>query len=166
MKLKDLYRNSDDIKKATLCFLIKDGKVLLAMKKRGFGVGKWNGVGGKLLNGESSEEAAVRETQEEVEVIVKKLKKAAVLHFYFENNKDWDQMVTVYLAKNWTGWPKETEEMAPKWFKFENIPYAEMWWDDKLWLPKVLNGKMLEASFLFDDKEKVVDQTIRVVDKL
>jgi hypothetical protein len=34
-------------KQATLLFLIKDQKILLAMKKRGFGKGRWNGVGGK-----------------------------------------------------------------------------------------------------------------------
>ncbi|MEK7504190.1 MAG: hypothetical protein AAB550_01680 [Patescibacteria group bacterium] len=36
------------MKQATLCFLVKDNQILLAMKKRGFGVGKWNGVGGKV----------------------------------------------------------------------------------------------------------------------
>ena len=32
----------------TLVFLREGGKVLLGMKKRGFGVGKWNGFGGKV----------------------------------------------------------------------------------------------------------------------
>ena len=36
------------MKQATLCLLVKDNEILLAMKKRGFGVGKWNGVGGKI----------------------------------------------------------------------------------------------------------------------
>ncbi len=37
---------------AVLCFLVKDKRVLLGMKKRGFGVGMWNGIGGKIAKGE------------------------------------------------------------------------------------------------------------------
>ena len=36
------------IKLLTLVFLREGSKVLLGMKKRGFGVGKWNGFGGKV----------------------------------------------------------------------------------------------------------------------
>ena len=32
----------------TLVFLREGRRVLLGMKKRGFGVGKWNGFGGKV----------------------------------------------------------------------------------------------------------------------
>ena len=44
----------------TLCLLKKDNRILLAMKKRGFGEGKYNGVGGKIENGETPEEAMIR----------------------------------------------------------------------------------------------------------
>ena len=50
----------------TVVFLIRENQVLLAMKKRGFGEGKWNGVGGKLDPGETVEQALVRECQEEI----------------------------------------------------------------------------------------------------
>ena len=49
------------LREATLLFLVKNGQVLLAMKKRGFGAGRWNGVGGKVHAGESVAETAVRE---------------------------------------------------------------------------------------------------------
>ena len=42
-------------------FAKKKDKVLLAMKKRGFGAGKWNGVGGKVKDGETIKQAAIRE---------------------------------------------------------------------------------------------------------
>jgi 8-oxo-dGTP pyrophosphatase MutT (NUDIX family) len=35
------------------------------MKKRGFGNGKYNGFGGKVENGETIQQAAIRETIEE-----------------------------------------------------------------------------------------------------
>ncbi|MCP5842996.1 NUDIX domain-containing protein, partial [Klebsiella pneumoniae] len=52
----------------TLLFLRRDDELLLAMKKRGFGAGKWNGVGGKIEAGETIEDALVRECQEEINV--------------------------------------------------------------------------------------------------
>jgi hypothetical protein len=36
------------IKPLTLCMVHQDNKLLLGMKKRGFGEGRWNGFGGKL----------------------------------------------------------------------------------------------------------------------
>ena len=48
----------------TLCLVVKENTILLGMKKRGFGVGRWNGFGGKLHEGESIEDAAKRETLE------------------------------------------------------------------------------------------------------
>ena len=49
----------------TLVFVLKPGHVLLGMKKRGFGVGKWNGFGGKMHADESMVECAARELHEE-----------------------------------------------------------------------------------------------------
>ena len=52
----------------TLCFIVRDGRVLLIRKKRGIGAGKINGPGGKVDPGETPLAAAVRETQEEIGV--------------------------------------------------------------------------------------------------
>ena len=41
------------MKQTTLLFLRKDNHILLAMKKRGFGINKWNGAGGKVEEGET-----------------------------------------------------------------------------------------------------------------
>ena len=86
---------------ATVLLLVKRSKqkkiekILLAMKKRGFGEGKWNGVGGKVKDGESIEEAAIREACEEISVIASNLAKVAILDFSFPLNPKWDQTVHV-----------------------------------------------------------------------
>lgn len=46
----------------TLVLVHDATKVLLGMKKRGFGVGRWNGFGGKVEPNETIEEAAKRYT--------------------------------------------------------------------------------------------------------
>ena len=43
-------------------------RLLLGLKKRGFGQGKWNGFGGKLDEGETPRQAAIREMKEESDV--------------------------------------------------------------------------------------------------
>ena len=83
MKLKDFSKHKSSLRQTTLCFLTKDKKVLLAMKKRGFGNGRWNGVGGKLNAGETIRQAAIREAKEEIGVTVWQMEKVAVLDFYF-----------------------------------------------------------------------------------
>ncbi len=160
------------MRQVTLCFLIKENQtgkeVLLAMKKRGLGIGKWNGVGGKLdpeKGDRSIMDAAIRETEEEIGVKIKDLEKVAVLSFYSPPNYDeWeDQCAHVFLAKKWEGEPKESEEMSPRWFRVKEIPYGEMWEDDRYWLPKVLEGKKLKAKFVFKEGDIITKQNIEIV---
>jgi mutator protein MutT len=151
------------LRQSSLVFLIKDNKILLAMKKRGFGKGRWNGVGGKIQKGETIKQAAIRETKEEIDVNVKTLKKVGTLDFYFDLNKEWDQSVIVFLVNNWEGSPKETEEMRPKWFNFDNLPFKKMWEDDAYWLPQILAGKRVKAEFSFGENDKLLDQKVKML---
>jgi len=151
------------MRNATLTILIKDGKILLAMKKRGFGQGKWNGTGGKVKDGEEIMEAAVRETEEEIGIKAIDLEKVAKLDFHFPYKKEWDQSVHVFLIKSWEGDPTESEEMMPKWFNLKEIPYNDMWDDDKFWLPQVISGKKLEAKFTFKEGEEIIDKNIKLI---
>ena len=142
----------------TLCLLLKDNEILLAMKKRGFGVGKWNGVGGKLDESKGDKnvtDAIIREAKEEIGVEIKNPEKSGIFHFHFPYKSEWDCDVHLFLAKDWKGEPAESDEMAPKWFSFDEIPYDKMWDDDKLWLPRILKGEKLEADFIFKEGEVI-----------
>ena len=158
---------------ATLCYLLKEGqdkrKVLLAMKKRGFGVGKWNGVGGKLDLEKDKDvlDASIRETEEEIGVKVNNLEKVAVLSFFFNGKEEWNQDVHVYFTKDWEGDPTESEEMKPRWFNSDKIPYEETWDGDKYWFPRVLAGEKLKANFYFNKEgNKIVDYKIKEVKEI
>ena len=156
------------MKPTTLVFLVKrDGEriseICLAMKKRGFGMGRWNGVGGKLLDDEEIEHAALRETQEEIGVTVEKLNKVAELTFEFPHTPEYSQIVHTYFVYEWEGVPTESEEMKPLWFNVENIPYASMWPDDSFWLPKVLAGAKVKASFTFAPGDIVLKNQVETV---
>jgi len=87
-------------------------------------------------------------------------------HFRFPYKEDWDQDVHLFLVKEWEGEPAESEEMMPKWFKFNEIPYETMWDDDKHWLPLILANKKIEADFIFKEGEIISSQDIKIVTKI
>jgi mutator protein MutT len=149
----------------TLLLLLRDDEILLAMKKRGFGMGLWNGVGGKIDPGETIEQALVRETQEEIGVTPTSYSKVAVHDFAFPDGTI-DMQGHVYLCREWSGEPVETEEMAPKWFKISDIPYDEMWQDDIVWMPLVLRGKLLRTNFTFDADQNMTRAEMDIVETL
>ena len=148
------------MRNVTLCFLIKGDEICLAMKKHGFGVGKWNGIGGKVKEGETIAEAALRELTEEigVQADLTNLKNVGNIKFYFNDKPDWNQRMYIYFLTNWRGEPQESDEMAPKWYKKDEIPYQEMWVDDPHWLPQVLAGRKIEGEFYFNKDGAELDK--------
>jgi ADP-ribose pyrophosphatase YjhB (NUDIX family) len=153
---------SEPIRKVSIVFLLTNQNILLAMKKRGFGQGHWNGVGGKPNPGESIEDTAIRECQEEIEVTPLKLKEVAILNFFSPPEKSQNnQQAHVYICKQWEGKPTETEEMKPKWFPIDKVPYEEMWPDDIYWLPQLLKGQKLIADIFFDINDNYVKHDIK-----
>ena len=145
----------------TLSLLKKDNNILLAMKKRGFGIGKYNGVGGKIKQGETPEEAMIRETVEEINVTPIKYEKVGFIEFdeYYKGKKE-NVAFHLYFVTEWEGEPTESEEMNPKWFNIKDIPYDKMLPDDKHWLPLVLEGKRIKAYFDFDEDWNLISKKI------
>ena len=72
----------------TLAFIREKDKILLGMKKRGFGAGRWNGFGGKVHPDETIEAAVVREMEEECEVKATKIEKFGMINFEFRGNPE------------------------------------------------------------------------------
>jgi 8-oxo-dGTP diphosphatase/2-hydroxy-dATP diphosphatase len=137
------------------------------MKRRGFGAGRWNGVGGKINETDKSiEDGARREAKEEIGVSTGELKKIAELSFYFPHNSAWDQMVHVYFCERWIGIPAESDDMKPNWFSASEIPYKKMWPDDEYWLGNVLKGDLIKATFKFGENDVILDKEVNVVDRL
>jgi len=133
---------------AVLTFIRRDGQLLLILKKRGLGSGKFNAPGGRLEPGETPEQAAVRETQEEVGLTPTGLCPAGRLDFAFVDG--YSLRCHVFTASGHTGTLTETDEAAPFWCPEDDIPYGKMWSDDRIWLPLLLDAKPFHAAFIFD----------------
>ncbi|PZC71498.1 hypothetical protein B5X24_HaOG213206 [Helicoverpa armigera] len=151
----------------TLVFIRKEDQILLGFKKRGFGMNKWNGFGGKVEPNETILEAAARELKEECCLTVKPgdLKNIAHLEFTFEGEPTLMD-VRVFSTSIFEGTPKETEEMRPKWFRHEDVPFEDMWLDDKLWFPYMLQGKKFFGHFHYEGFDKILNYKIEELDSM
>ena len=151
----------------TLVIVLRDGEILLGMKKRGLGVGKWNGFGGKLSSGETVKQCAVRELEEECSLVVaeENLKQIGILMFDFLG-ENLVLEVNVFKTTVFSGLPKESEEMAPRWFLNENVPFNSMWADDILWYPLMFQNKLFYGEFQFQGHDNMVSSDLHVVKNL
>jgi 8-oxo-dGTP diphosphatase len=136
---------------ANLCFVMRDGQILLIRKKRGLGAGKINGPGGRLEKGETALAAAIRETQEEIGVTPTGLQEIGELFFQFLDG--YKLHVAVFAASGCEGELCETPEATPLWTDIGEIPYHEMWEDDAHWLPLLLKRKRFRGYFVFDGEK-------------
>jgi len=144
---------------ATLCYPLRGEEVLLIEKKRGLGAGKVVGPGGKVEPGETPTAAAVRETREETGLRVSDPEKVGEFTFVFGDEPR--MFVHVFRATEFSGTPRETPEAVPGWFHVDELPYDEMWEDDRYWLPHLLAGEPFEGRFAFDaDGEELLDRTV------
>ncbi len=160
--------------KVTLSAVTPYARLLMGMKKRGFGAGKWNGFGGKIEIGETPRAAAIREMREEsgIELDDSSLSKRAVLLQEFERDGSTPSAssqpmmeIHVYLAEQYSGSLVESEEMRPAWCDVRDLPYASMWADDEHWYPVLLSEEAprFKAHFLFRGESKLLSHTIQLM---
>ncbi|PIU87056.1 hypothetical protein COS66_02955 [Candidatus Berkelbacteria bacterium CG06_land_8_20_14_3_00_43_10] len=148
----------------TLVFIQKQNNLLLGLKKRGFGEGRYNGIGGKVHDGESVVEAAKRECKEEIGVDVDALDQFGEVVFY---PVKFPKGIKIYFfnAIDYRGEPTESEELKPEWFDKDKLPFDKMWDDDKQWMPLFLQGKKFTGTFWFDENDKVIRHELKEASK-
>jgi 8-oxo-dGTP diphosphatase len=143
---------------ATLVFVVCGGRILLIRKKRGLGAGKINGPGGRLDPGETPADCAVREMQEELRAAPLDLEQLGELRFQFVDG--YAIHVFVFRASALEGEPRETDEATPIWADLGAIPYDEMWADDRIWLPLLIDRRRFSGRFVFDG-DRMLDHVLQ-----
>ncbi|PZF56835.1 hypothetical protein DEI92_13675 [Curtobacterium sp. MCBD17_034] len=149
--------SKDQHPRVCVVYLLRSGpagvEVLLGRKRRGLGVGRLVGPGGKLEPGEDARSAAVREVAEEVglEVRAEDLEPRGTLDYRFPFRPSWSQVSDVFVAERWDGEPRGGDELEPGWVPVDAVPYDAMWDDARYWLPGVLRGGSVRARFTFGE---------------
>ena len=151
----------------TLCLILKNNKILLGEKKRGFAKGTLNGIGGKQDPGETITEAMIRETQEEIGVTPVDYDLTGKIHFnLWYKGEHVDMYLSIYTCTKYTGKIKETEEMIPNWYDKDKIPFEKMLKDDLLWMPMALQGKKFIGDVHFDKNMEMLSHKFEEVKEL
>jgi len=135
---------------ATICHVFRDRKLLLKKATRGISVGKWNAPGGKSEPGEPPEACARREVGEETGLQVSNLFYHGALSFFMRGGGTLHTRAHLFSTKVATGRARSSEEGEVKWFALDDIPYDEMWEDDRFWIPLMLMGRRFDATFSYD----------------
>lgn len=147
---------------AALLFIMKGERILLAKRSSKAKVGPltWNGYGGKIEDGESPKQAVLRELKEEAgpDIIVKEddLDFRGVVTFYNAGKVVFK--VSIFVARKFSGVPRDSEEMlTPTWFDWHDAPWDKMMPGDRLFLPLILAGKMIQDGWVIfsSDMKKV-----------
>ncbi len=145
------------MKLATLCYIRKNDSTLMlhrVKKKNDYHEGKWNGLGGKFELGETPEECAIREIEEESGLIVKKLKLKGFITFPMFDEKD-DWYVFVFVVDKFEGKLIDSPEGNLKWIPDKELLDINLWDGDKYFIPWLDSDKFFSAKFNYDGKEFV-----------
>jgi 8-oxo-dGTP diphosphatase len=151
------------MKLATLCYVMdkKSNSTLMIYrnkKKNDYHEGKWNGLGGKFEPGESPEECAIREIEEESGLEVKSIKMKGFITFpLFDGIDDW--YVFLFTADEFSGKLIDSPEGELGWIQNEKLTEIGLWDGDKIFIPWLFEDKFFSAKFNYKDG-KFVDYEV------
>src|SRR5574338_134811 len=143
------------MKLATLCYVTDrktDSTLMLHRVKKAndYHEGKWNGLGGKFEQGESPEECAIREIEEESGLKVKSVKMKGFITFpLFDGKEDW--YMFLFAADDFEGNLIDSPEGNLKWIKNEKLTELNLWDGDKIFIPWLFHNKFFSAKFNYEN---------------
>ena len=143
------------MKIGTLCY-IDNGTSTLMMhrikKENDMHKGKWNGLGGKLIPGETPEDCVIREVKEESGLNIKNPVLKGILTFpKFDEIDDW--MVFVFTCKEFSGKMIECNEGVLEWILNGELKNLNLWESDKIYMKWLTNHPFFSAKFIYKKRK-------------
>lgn len=130
------------MKKTTLCYIQKDDSYLMlhrTKKKDDINEGKWIGIGGKFLPGESEEGCLIREAKEETGLTLLNYELKGIVTFLSDIYDD--EEMYLYTCDKFVGQLTDCNEGELKWIKKEDIFNLNLWEGDKIFLKLLFDNQ-------------------------
>ena len=124
-------------KQTSLIYVEKDESYLMLhriKKKNDENEGKWIGVGGKFLEGESPEECALRETKEETGLTLTDYSYRGIVTFVYDAEKYFCEYMHLFTAAGFEGDIIDCDEGVLKWLPKKELMKIPMWQGDRIFL--------------------------------
>lgn len=138
---------------ATLCYIRDNNKTLMLhriKKQNDMHEGKWNGLGGKFLPGETPEECAIREIKEESGLDVTDPRLNGVISFpMFDGANDW--FVFILTIDKFSGQLIESNEGDLEWIDNDKLFDLPLWDGDKIFIKWLDNKPFFSAKFVYEN---------------
>ncbi len=156
------------IRKAVRCYLIKDEKVVVTKYKEGNKeIGYYDIPGGKIEEGETPEQTAIREMKEETGLKVGDLKyKGNMIIEYPNRIFDFD----IFIANESEGEPQEFEENTSEWIEINELLQKEKILSNIMILDRFFIKGLIDDKYNFkmhiqvDEKENILDVEYKLKD--
>lgn len=151
------------MKLATLCYVMdKTSNSTLMIfrnkKQNDYHRGKWNGLGGKFNPGESPEECAKREIEEECGLRVRSVTMKGFITFPLFDEKD-DWYVFLFTSDEFEGELIDSPEGHLEWIPNEKLSEINLWDGDKIFIPWLFKEKFFSAKFNYE-KGSFIDHSV------
>lgn len=158
------------MKNTTLCYIEKDGSYLMLhrnKKKDDENEGKWIGVGGKFLEGESPDDCLLREVREETGLVLTSFKPRGIVTFVSDVFET--EYMFLYTADGYIGEIGETGEIGEigecdegelHWVKKEDVISLPLWQGDRIFLSLLCDDHPFFSLKLSYKKDDLVDAVL------
>lgn len=145
------------IELSTLCYIRNEHQTLMLLrnkKQNDVHEGKWNGLGGKFLPGESPEECAIREIREESGLNATKLRLHGTIIFP-EFEKDTECLVYLFTVSEFSGTLIDSPEGTLEWIDNHKVSSLNLWEGDKIFLPWLDRKDFFSAKFVYENGQYI-----------
>ncbi|TVP86808.1 MAG: 8-oxo-dGTP diphosphatase, partial [Acholeplasmataceae bacterium] len=123
------------MRETTLCYLEKHNQYLMLhrnKKPNDANQGKWIGIGGGFLDGETAEMCMVREVLEETGLHLTRCHYKGIVTFISDIHED--EIMHLFKGLAWTGDLKPCEEGELAWMDKHDLDRLPMWEGDRIFL--------------------------------
>lgn len=106
------------IRNAVKCLLIENERIVITKYLKGIKTGYYDIPGGKIEDGESAKDAAIREMEEETGIKVSDLAKRGTFEVEYPDRRF---IFDIFVAKKYQGNTQSFEENTSEWIKIDDL---------------------------------------------